>query len=38
MSIISEKYKWNIQLLIDLGIRKSPEEYTIHELYKESKH
>jgi hypothetical protein len=38
MSIISEKYKWNIQLLIDLGMRKHPEEYTIHELYEEIKH
>lgn len=38
MSIISGEYKWNIQLLLDLGVRKSPEEYTIHELYKESKH
>lgn len=38
MSIISGKYKWNIQLSIDPGIRKAPEEYTIHELYKESKH
>ena len=35
MSIISGKYKWNIKLLIDLGVRKHPEEYTIHELYKE---
>jgi len=38
MSIISGEYKWIIQLLIYLGVRKSTEEYTIHELYKESKH